>query len=132
MNVLEQKIDLHSKESASTHILIADEIFEIKAICLKIAEQDPEAILKFVQTNSEELKKILSSLEKSLSNFDLAKAKTASNWKIRVEKGIGITADVIALITFIIGIPSLPAFVDPQTSKRIMNLFRELSQKISL
>jgi hypothetical protein len=132
VNVIEQKLDTLSKESTSAHVRIADEILAIKEVCLKIAERDPEEILKFIQSNSEELKRILSTIEKNLSSFDSAKARAASNWKNRVEHGISITADVIALINFLLGVTSIPAFVDLQTLRSIMNLFRSLAQRVSI
>lgn len=130
LDIMDRKIDLLFKESSSAHAIIVAEVFAIKEVSIKLSEQNPKEVLEFINSKSTELKTILSSIEKSLKTKDLGKSITASNWKDRLEHGIGITADIIQLITFISGIPSLPAFADTQTSKDIVNLFRELAHKI--
>lgn len=100
---------------------------ELSEEILTIVEQDPERVKASLNDQLDELRQILLNITKLLKNRDPQKAKEARRWFDYLDKGINVTADLIQIITFLLGIPSLPALVESDLAKRIIEFLKRMT-----
>lgn len=99
-----------------------------------------QEILTFAQRSSKtialmderwaELKKILADIEIQLHDTHPQKAKEAQRWQDYLEKGIGITADLIQIFNFLTGISSLPALANSDLAQRVTEFLKRIGSQI--
>jgi len=71
-------------------------------------------------------------VENALRAVDKGNSVAARKWKERLVSGISITADIVALLSFISGIPSIPALVYSPQANYAVTILKEFSEKLRL
>jgi hypothetical protein len=132
LDTIEKKLDNHSQESRTTLRQIHYDIITIKETCINLATQNPEEAKKFIEAQSKQLGSLLLEVEKALHSADNGNSVKAKKWKERLVNGIGITADIIALLTFISGIPSIPALIYSPQATQAITILKQFSESLKL
>jgi hypothetical protein len=130
LDIIERKINMHDKTSRYNHNLILDQVTVVKETCILIAKQYPNETKEFIESRMEEIKELLYNIQKTLQSVDPKNAGYARNWRRKLEKGISTSADLVQLLTFITGIPSLPALFGSPLVIKSFELIRQLGQKL--
>jgi hypothetical protein len=132
LNSIEIKIVDHSEESRTTLRLIHDDILAIKETCIKLASQNPEEAKSFIETRAKEIESLLKDVENTLRSVDRGNSAKAKKWREHLVSGIGITADIIGLLSFISGIPSIPALIYSPQANHSITILKQFSEKLRL
>jgi len=112
IDLLERKLVNQSEEIEVTLHFIGVDIATIKETCIQIAHQNPEEVKAFIKSQTQKIESLLLGVENSLHSTDLSRSNSAKKWRERLKEGLGITADIVGLLAFISGIPSLPALIN--------------------
>lgn len=132
LNSIESKLVNHSEESRTTLRLIHDDVVAIKDTCIKLASKNPEEAKKFIEMQTKEIGSLLRDVENTLYTIDKGNSVTAKKWRERLVNGIGITADIVALLSFISGIPSIPALIYSPQANHAITILKQFSEKLRL
>jgi hypothetical protein len=108
-----------------------EEIRELFQEIIAIVKRNPKRIQTLLNKQSDELKQILLEIAKQLENRDPSKAKKAKKWYNYLIQGIGLAASLTALFVFLTEIESMPALANSDIPIRIVELFRQLTSKVS-
>lgn len=101
---------------------------ELSQKILAIVQQNPNSVQVLLNEQLDELRQLLLETANELKDKDPHKAKEARRWYNHVEKGISVTADLIQIVTFLVGIPSLPALVNKDIAKRAIEFLKRMTR----
>jgi hypothetical protein len=130
ITTLQQTIEAFRIENKEDLQTIIRQTAEVKDLCIKYAKLYPEQVTAVVKSENEELIKILSGITDTLSRSDPNASKQAEDWKDKLEKGVDITTNIIGLLTFVSGIPSLPSLMGTVYSIRTAEYIRSLVDQL--
>ena len=127
LSAIELKLDRLTQENTSAHELIVNDVNILKDMCVTLAQQYSEETKKYIESKTAELVILLQTIEDSLQTKSPSNARIARNWKKRLERGIGISADLIQLLTFLTGLASLSALSGSPAATSIVEFLKHLA-----
>ena len=95
---------------------------------LAIVRRNPERVQALLNEQLGELRQILLETADQLKDKDPQKAKEAKKWYDYLARGISVTADLIQIVTFLTGIPSVPALANSDIPARIAGFFQRIKR----
>jgi len=135
---LDQKITALMDETKKSHnkqLQYAERILEqtgeIRDILIEYATQHPQEVILFIKNNVEEIKEILLEVENTLKESDSKSSKEARKWYVIMERGLDISANIVELVQFISGIPTLKALLGPAQALRAWNFLRNMISELT-
>lgn len=137
LGILDQKISLligvietFRAENKEDHQTIIRQTGEIKDLCIKYARTYPVQVAGIIQSENQELVKILAGIQETLKETDLEASQQAEDWKSKLLKGVDMSANVVGLVTFISGIPSLQGLMGSVYSVRSTEFLKDIMEKL--
>jgi len=127
---IENIIETHAKESKRDHSLLMEDISMLRETCIYIAKKYENETRAFIESNNDEIKTLFKNIQMILQNKDPHQSYSAKTLREKLEKGIGISADLIQIITFLVGIASLPALLGTPFAKQAFDLIKRFFQKL--
>jgi hypothetical protein len=127
---IEKTMKTHAAETKLDHSLMRQDILMLEEACIYIAKKYQNETLAFIESNKEEIKTLFMNVQTVLQNKDLSQSHSAQAMKEKLEKGIGISADLIQIISFLAGITSLPALLGTPLARQGFDLIRRFVQKL--
>jgi DNA-binding Lrp family transcriptional regulator len=135
---LDQKITALMDETKKSHnkqLQYAERILEqtgeIRDILIEYTTQHPQEVILFIKNNVEEIKEILLEVENTLKESDPRSSKEARKWYVIMERGLDISANIVELIQFISGIPTLKALLGTVQALRAWNFLRNMISELT-
>jgi len=108
---------------------VKEDVEEVRKLCqdtLTIVKQNPERTKALLNEQLDELRQILLKTENELKTRSPEKAAEAKKWYYRLERPLGIIADVIEISTFLAGLPFVPALINTEAAKRTIVLLKRI------
>ena len=103
-----------------------EEVRELSQSILTIVQQNPERVQALLNEQMDELRQILLDTANQLKDRDPQHATQARIWYSRLAKGISMTADLLQIISFLTGIPSLPALANTDIAARVLKFLGQI------
>jgi len=113
-------------EDNKSHDAILRQGEEIKNLCTRYAEICPQKIAEIVESEAQELERLLLEIVEIARDRDPEVSRKAQDWYQKFVSGLDITANIVQLISFIAGIPSLPFALDSQTAERVTEFIKRV------
>jgi len=117
------------REARKAQQFLIEQVEEVKKLCqdtLTIVKQNPERTKALLNEQLDELRQILLKTENELKTKSPEKAAEAKKWYYRLERPLGIIADVIEISTFLAGLPFVPALINTEAAKRTIVLLKRI------
>jgi len=117
------------REARKAQQFLIEQVEEVKKLCqdtLTIVKQNPERTKALLNEQLDELRQILLKTENELKTRSPEKAAEAKKWYYRLERPLGIIADVIEISTFLAGLPFMPALINTEAAKRTIVLLKRI------
>lgn len=130
IDMITRMMEEHSKESQVNQDAIRGEFEFLRELCSQIAESHTDEIKEFMGSKTSQILSLLTNVERELRDKGPNTAVRARTLKSRVEKGLGTAADVVQLLTFLVGIPSLPAMLGSTTAVRVFQFLKDLANSV--
>jgi len=105
-------------EDKESHGAILRQSEEIRDLCIRYAESWPQKVSQILDSEIQELQEILLEIVETARDRNPEVSQEAREWHGKLVVGLGIAADIVQLVSFISGIPSLPALLGSQTAER--------------
>jgi hypothetical protein len=128
---IENIIERHAIESKRDHNVLIEDILMLRETCIYIAKKYENETRAFIESNKDEIKTLFNNVQTILQNKDPHQSHSAKTLREKLEKGIGISADLIQIITFLVGITSLPALLGTPFAKQAFDLIKRFFQKLN-
>lgn len=93
---------------------------------LEIVQQNPKYVQALLDERLSELSTVLLEIAEYTKDKDIQKAEEAKLWHNRLKRGISVTADLIQIVTFLVGIKSLPDFTNNSIAHRIGDILNQI------
>jgi len=127
---LQTFIEEFRAEDKESHDAILRQGEEIRDLCTQYAESWPQKFSEILDSEIQELKEILLDIMETARDRNPEVSQEAREWHGKLVVGLGIAADIVQLISFISGIPSLPGLLGSQTAERAMRFIGKIISKL--
>jgi len=126
----ERILKKHARESKVDRNLVKAQIEELKILYASLVEEYLDEAREYIECQTAELRKLLLEIEIELRNKDTSRMSEAKTLRSRLERGLGVSADIVQLVTFLTGIASVPALMGSPLANQAVQFIQQLLQKL--